>query len=390
MSTPRFSILIPTRDRPATFRHTLATAASQPGDDYEIVVADNCSSPATREICDQIDPAKIKYLRSDELLPMTENWNRGLAACSGEYVTVLGDDDALMPSCLAVARQVLTVTKAKVLGWQPHTYWWPDTIVYWHANRLYMSFGGSDVQQRNSRRVLEMFYANQASFGDLPMIYSAFVHRSVIDEATRRYGGYFGPVDTSADMVSGVLNLHLTDIYAHSNRALSIRGNSGKSNGTAWWARSLGGPQRQERMRQENLSLEKLTHKALVPSPNLAIIIASEKLKCRELYFPDDERLVVNLPAVVAEMIAGLNADVEAYDENLADLRALAAKLGVALDAKMIPPRAPTTRRVGGSGPSMGPDGSIQGVAVDCNLAGIFTIDAAARLAEAMLPALRK
>lgn len=390
MSTPRFSIIIPTRDRPATFRHTLATVVSQTGDDYEIIVADNCGSPATREICEQIDSTKIKYLRSDELLPMTENWRRGLAASSGEYITVLGDDDGLMPSCLAVARRVLTMTKAQVLCWQPHTYWWPDTIVYWNANRLYMNFGGSDLQQRNSRLVLELFYANEAGFGDLPMIYNAFVHRSLIDEATRRYGGYFGPDDTSADVVSGVLNLHLTETYVYCNRALSIRGNSGKSNGTAWWARSLGGPQRQERMRQENLSLEKLTHEALVPSPNLAIIIASEKLKCRELYFRDDEKLVVNLPAVVAEMIANLNSDVDAYDDNLADLRALAEKIGVTIDPAKIPPRAQARRRAGSSGPIVGQDGTVQGVAVDCNLAGVFTIDAAARLAEAMLPPIRK
>lgn len=388
MPTPRFSIIIPTRDRPATFRHTLATVVSQPGDDYEIIVADNCSSPATREICEQLGSAKIKYLRSDEVLPMAENWRRGLEACSGEYITVLGDDDGLLPSCLAVARHVLNLTKAQVLGWQPHTYWWPDTIVYWNANRLYVNFGGTEVQQVNSRHLLELFYGNKAGFGNLPMIYSAFVHRSVIDEACRRYGGYFVPADTAPDVASGVLNLHLTQSFLYSSRALSLRGNSGKSNGTAWWARSLGAKQREIYMREERLSLEGIIHKALVPSSSLAILIASAKLKCREVYFPEDKRLNVDLMAVIPELIAGLNSDVDAYDDNLVDLCALAEKLGVTLDPTKIPPRAPAVRRVGGSGPIVA-EGGINGVAVDCNLAGIYTIDAAARLIEAMLPSLQ-
>ena len=92
MGNPRFSILIPTRDRPATLRHTLATAISQPGDDYEVVVADNCGSPATKLVVDEAASRgrRIVYLRSDEPLTMGENWERGLSACSGDYVTVLG------------------------------------------------------------------------------------------------------------------------------------------------------------------------------------------------------------------------------------------------------------------------------------------------------------
>ena len=38
---PKFSILVPTRQRPDTLLATLATLIWQPGEDYEIVVADN-------------------------------------------------------------------------------------------------------------------------------------------------------------------------------------------------------------------------------------------------------------------------------------------------------------------------------------------------------------
>src|SRR5258706_235826 len=70
MATPKFSILIPTRDRPATLRHTLATVLSQPGEDYEVVVADNCGTPETRQLIDQNAHPKLRYTRSEEILPM--------------------------------------------------------------------------------------------------------------------------------------------------------------------------------------------------------------------------------------------------------------------------------------------------------------------------------
>jgi glycosyltransferase involved in cell wall biosynthesis len=98
MNTPQFSILIPTRDRPVTFRHALDSVVSQTGS-FEIVVADNCSSPAVKLIAEEYANRcpNIKYLRSDTILPMSENWENGLRHCEGEYVTVLGDDDALLP-----------------------------------------------------------------------------------------------------------------------------------------------------------------------------------------------------------------------------------------------------------------------------------------------------
>jgi len=383
VAQPKFSVLIPTRDRAATLRHTLATVLAQPGDDYEVVVADNCGGPDTRAVVQELDNGKVRYTRSDEVLPMAANWERGLRMCEGEYVTVLGDDDALVPSTLIVARRIISATTCGILAWHPHTYWWPDTIVHWSRNTLIVEFG-DQATFMNSRPLLEEFYRGSVGFGMLPMIYSAFFHRSVIEEAMRRYGGFFVPPDTAPDVSSGIVGLHLTQTFIHSGRPLSIRGNSGKSNGTAQWARSLGEAQRETYFREERIGLQGIIHRALVPSPNLHVIIASAKLKCRERYFPDDAALQVDLVQVLREMLATLNFEPEAYEENLADARALADKLAVRLDASDIPARRdrPRTR-------AWGPhkaDGGVAQVTVNCDLAGVTDIFGASRLVEALLP----
>jgi glycosyltransferase involved in cell wall biosynthesis len=387
VSDPRFSILIPTRERPATFRHTLATVASQPGDDYEIVVADNCSGPETRAIVDELASPKIRYVRSAEILPMALNWEKGLALCRGEYVTVLGDDDALLPSSLDFARKLISLSQPEIICWNTHVYWWPDTIVPWLRNTLHVTTG-SKILEQSSREALERFYRGQLSFGELPMIYNAFFHHDVIEEARRRYDGFFVPTDTSPDIASGILGLHLTQKHIYSSRPMSMRGNSGKSIGTAHWARSFGAERRESYVREERIGLQGIIHKSLIPSPNLHIHIASSKLKCKETYFPGDQQLDVDLLGVLEDMIITLNDWPEAYEENLDDVKALAARLGATLDAEKIPEKA-LIDRTPSWGPGLDKDNSIPYFIMNGALAGVRHIGDATMMVEALLPPVR-
>lgn len=385
MTTPRFSVLIPTRDRPDTLRHTLSTVTAQDGDDYEIVVADNCGGPETRAVVEQCGSPSVRYTRSDEVLPMAVNWERGLALCSGEYVTVLGDDDGFMPSTLPLARKLIAATAAPgMISWRAHVYWYPDTIAHWNRNRLFVNLG-SRASRINSRPVLEQFYRSEISISLLPTIYSGFFHRRVIEEARRRYRGFFVPPDTPPDVSSGILGLHLTDTFVHSALPLTIRGNSVRSNGTAQWIRSLGASQRETYYREERVGMRGLTHDTLVPSPNLNILIASCKLKCKELYFPGDAALTLDPRTVVRDLLDSLNHDPDAYDDNLDDAKRLAAKLGMALEARDIPARE-RRERTARSGPITNPQGVIDCLGVNGDLAGLANIADAARLAESLLP----
>jgi glycosyltransferase involved in cell wall biosynthesis len=60
MPRPRFSIVIPTRQRAHTLYFTLRSCLMQSFDDYEIVVCDNCSSPATREVVESFASPSVR------------------------------------------------------------------------------------------------------------------------------------------------------------------------------------------------------------------------------------------------------------------------------------------------------------------------------------------
>ena len=70
MKRPRYSIVVPTRQRHETLLGCLRTLVDQPSDDYEIVVADNASSEETRAVCDSFRSPKLRHVRCDEPLSM--------------------------------------------------------------------------------------------------------------------------------------------------------------------------------------------------------------------------------------------------------------------------------------------------------------------------------
>ena len=381
----RFSILVPTRQRPDTLPATLATLTQQTGDDYEIVVADNFGDAEVDKVVKaaQERHPRIKHIRSDRVLPMAVNWEKGLAACSGQYVSVLGDDDGFLPSTLGAVRRLVSIANPRVIAWNVHAYYWPDTIVYWHRNRLYAVLGNHELQWRESRLALVENYRDVVGFGDLPTIYNGFVHRDVINTVKSRFGGYFVPVDMSPDVCSGILNLVHTGRYLFSGRPLAVRGTSRRSNGTSFWKRSLGKEQQEIYQKEEGKTLEQLAHPTLNASANLGFGVAMTKLHLKDLLFPHDDELRIDLSALIKHTIATLNDDPDAYDDNLADALKLADRIGFTVDPRTIPPRRRSTENTQVRGPFQNPKSDVN-IAVDCSLLNIFDVAGAAWIAEAM------
>jgi len=92
----KISVLLPTRDRLDLLRHAVASVTCLDDPDWEIVISDNCSSGDVEGYVASLHDKRIHYLRTPKLLSITENWNNALEHSTGEYVLMLGDDDALL------------------------------------------------------------------------------------------------------------------------------------------------------------------------------------------------------------------------------------------------------------------------------------------------------
>lgn len=92
----KFSVLLPTRNRLELLRYAVESVRRQDYSDWEIVVSDNASEEGVLEYLSELNDRRIRYVRTDSFVSVTENWNNALRSATGDFIIMLGDDDALM------------------------------------------------------------------------------------------------------------------------------------------------------------------------------------------------------------------------------------------------------------------------------------------------------
>lgn len=98
VSSPFFSVVVPTCGRPTTIADTLASITNQiDAPSYEIVVVDNSPCNETLEIIKKVDDNRIRYYINENNIGLCGNWNRCTELSRGKYITMIHDDDILSP-----------------------------------------------------------------------------------------------------------------------------------------------------------------------------------------------------------------------------------------------------------------------------------------------------
>ncbi|MDD3419000.1 MAG: glycosyltransferase family 2 protein [Candidatus Gastranaerophilales bacterium] len=93
----KFSVLLPTKNRLELLKFAIESVFEQDYENWEIIVADNCSEENINEYINSLSDKRIIYTRSDVPLTVTENWNVANNLARGDYIIMMGDDDALFP-----------------------------------------------------------------------------------------------------------------------------------------------------------------------------------------------------------------------------------------------------------------------------------------------------
>ena len=86
----RFSVILPTRDRPEWVVHAVQSVIGQSFTDWELIVLDNSKDPYGIEWPD--DRVRYVWERCDGV---ADAYNRALHLAQGEIIVPLGDDDVL-------------------------------------------------------------------------------------------------------------------------------------------------------------------------------------------------------------------------------------------------------------------------------------------------------
>jgi glycosyltransferase involved in cell wall biosynthesis len=105
---PAVSVCVPAYQAGPLLGATIGSVLTQNFTDFELVVLDNASTDGTAELVDSFGDPRIRLVRNENTVPMTENWNRAVSHTRGRFVKLLCADDLLRPDCLRVQHQILT------------------------------------------------------------------------------------------------------------------------------------------------------------------------------------------------------------------------------------------------------------------------------------------
>lgn len=227
--TDLYTVLVPTRDRSDTLRSTLASCLAQDADNLRVVVSDNCSVDATRDVVHSFDDPRLRYLRTDRRLSMSGNFEFSLTAAPAGYIMHLGDDDGLIPGAIDHVGQVVRDSKALAVTSAHATYHWPSSLFDGYRDRMILPVA-KGYAMRDAMRAAARVARYRDNYPVLPGTYSGFVHRSVIDRAMTG-GRYYSSI--TPDSFSGFVDAGVLDHYAYTFRPFALAGLSGRSNGAS-------------------------------------------------------------------------------------------------------------------------------------------------------------
>ena len=226
---PKFTVVIPTRERSTTLHHALRTCVEQTYEPLEIIVSDNASLDDTRAVVESFADPRIRYVNTGRRLSMSRNWEFALSHVTGDFVTYVGDDDGLLPNAVADVAALLAKHGAKALSWNKVQYCWPN-----HPQPEYAGLMGIPLASRLFVCDARQFAVDCAklwtSYHQGPSLYNAFVAVPVIRAIQRKTGGVFFH-SVIPDAYSSVAIASGLESYLYSSRPFSVDGASGASNG---------------------------------------------------------------------------------------------------------------------------------------------------------------
>jgi glycosyltransferase involved in cell wall biosynthesis len=234
MNEPRITVIIPTRERSDVLRKSLRTVTNQDYGNLRIIVSDNCSQDGTEEIVRSVKDPRVQYLNTGKRLSMSHNWEFALSHVHEGWVTIIGDDDGLLPASINKVADIIRSTNVNAVRSSVCSYLWPS-LTDQSTGRLSVPLqSGHEV--RNSQKWLSRVMAGAASYTQLPMLYNGgYVSVSVLNEMKSRNGSIYR--SRIPDVYSAISIASAVETYIYLNDPLAINGASRHSTGISQFGR---------------------------------------------------------------------------------------------------------------------------------------------------------
>jgi glycosyltransferase involved in cell wall biosynthesis len=231
---PLLSIVIPTRNRfdYATFSIQSVLGILSPL--LQLAVEDNSDDDKLDNwVRKNISDRRLVYHHSKARVSMSTNYDNALDLATGEYVSLIGDDDGVNPEIIAATKWAKHNEYDAIVPSSVINYVWPDLNM---ESRGAMKAGELRVLHFTGKKTfpdpeIEMRKcvcdAGQV-FHKLPKAYYGIVRKKCMDKVKQKTGTYFPGI--SPDMAAALSVANFTKRICHVDYPLFVPGSSANSN----------------------------------------------------------------------------------------------------------------------------------------------------------------
>ena len=284
---PKFTVIIPQKNRAEYIGHTLKTCMIQEYPNFEIIVSDDGSEDESVAVIKDLmtKDSRIKLFAHKEHLGMRDNFEFALNQVDTGYVIALGGDDGLVPGCIQRMYEIIKETGTELLTWRPAGFLYseqkgiPSLVMVPRVNKDKIHWIKSE--DFLNKMASTLWYQSN----DCPMIYMKGVASleiiNRVKSRTKDNSFYYCP---TPDGFSGIVLAGEVEKYVYIEEPLSIVGTTTKSQGQNYGRTDE--KSRKEAQEFFNDNIRRTMHRELASQPNsplITLMTADYLLTARDL-----------------------------------------------------------------------------------------------------------
>lgn len=286
MTKPKFTVILPVKNRAEYLEHTLRTCMLQEYENLQIIVSDDASSDDTKMVVDKLiqKDSRIKYFLHETPIGMRENFEFAINQVDSGFLIALGGDDGLLPGGIEGMYRILKDTNLQLLTWPAALYSFPGVMDLNGGLIIYHKRGNRIIESKKflNNQARNLWYLNDI---ECPMFYvKGVVDIDLVKKVKQRSNdGSFYSCATP-DGFSGIVLAGEVEKFYFSSEPFSIFGMSSSSQGLAY----LSNDEKAKRDSEIffNDSLKRPMHRELASqpySPLITLMTADYLLTCKDL-----------------------------------------------------------------------------------------------------------
>jgi hypothetical protein len=228
---PKISLIIPTRNGADYVWAPIRTILSQKYLDFELLVSVNHSTDNTLALLRQFHDPRLRILVPPRPLSMTGHYEWCLQQATGEWVTILGDDDGVMLYFFSELEKLFSRHESKPVDafvFRRAYYYWPGCEDIYGRIAISARAIQSEKKLLGNLSILRAIFFDLEHF-DLPQVYTNnLIRRTLIEKIRSSSGGLFYN-ELNPDVYSGVAVALHARLIIRSELPLFWTGTSPKS-----------------------------------------------------------------------------------------------------------------------------------------------------------------